>query len=614
LNARSRFAVAARGLAFACCAIALALAARPAFAAPAPATAKPPAKSAPAKSTPAKSSPAKATPAKAAPAKPAPEKPAAPAADTLAGRYASEEAMRLYLDARLLEQSGKLSEALDQYYRALSLDPRSADLLVRISQILAQTGEPSRSLEFAERALARDPNDWRALWLQGAARFSTGHTSEALAPLERACEIDSTQVEVLRTTARVAESLGRTAVAEQAWRRLVWADDDDGEAWFQVAAAQARRGDFKGAEFSLGRAVDLNPTRPGLMFLQGWVKENLGDEAGAIELYQRHLDAHADDLGTRRRLVGLYARLGRFSEAYEQAKRVGAAVPDDPEAMQIEADLAMKLKKNAEADRVITELRALNPGEPDNTARAVVVLARNGRGRDAGRIADEWMRAHPANDAGPMLATRAWSAAGFPDSALARARRAVALSPDSTEPRRMLARALQGAGRYGEAEHEWLALRAATPEEPGVSLELGGCRERAGNIDGAVSAGRDALKIAPDWPPALNFVGYVLADHDRELPEARKLIERALEKDPENGAYIDSYGWVLYRQGDLAGARERLERAVKLTDGDPVVREHLGDVYRDLKLPDLAREQYKLSVASDGENAKRVGDKLKALR
>jgi tetratricopeptide (TPR) repeat protein len=213
-----------------------------------------------------------------------------------------------------------------------------------------------------------------------------------------------------------------------------------------------------------------------------------------------------------------------------------------------------------------------------------------------------------------MLATRAWSAAGFPDSALARARRAVALSPDSTEPRRMLARALQGAGRYGEAEHEWLALRAATPEEPGVSLELGGCRERAGNIDGAVSAGRDALKIAPDWPPALNFVGYVLADHDRELPEARKLIERALEKDPENGAYIDSYGWVLYRQGDLAGARERLERAVKLTDGDPVVREHLGDVYRDLKLPDLAREQYKLSVASDGENAKRVGDKLKALR
>jgi tetratricopeptide (TPR) repeat protein len=427
--------------------VVLALAALPATAAPAPK---------PAKRT--------AAPPKSAPAPPT--KTTAAAADTLVGRYASEEAMRFYLDARLLEQSGQLTEALGQYYRALSLDPRSVDLLVHISQVCAQIGDAGRSLEFAERALARNPDDWRALWLQGAARFSTGHTSEALAPLERACQIDSTQVEVLRTTARVAETLGRTAEAEQAWRRLVWADDDDGEAWFQVAAAQARRGDFKGAEASLERAVDLNPTRPGIMFLQGWVKENLGDEAGAIELYKHHLEVHTDDVGTRRRLVSLYARTQRYAEAYDQARRVTAAVPDDPEALQVEADLALKLKKNADADRVIAHLRSMNPGEPENTARSVVVLARNGRGRDAGRIADEWMVQHPADDAGPLLATRAWSAAGFPDSALARARRGVALAPDSTEPRRMLARALQGVGRYAEAEREWLALRERTPEEP----------------------------------------------------------------------------------------------------------------------------------------------------
>ena len=179
---------------------------------------------------------------------------------------------------------------------------------------------------------------------------------------------------------------------------------------------------------------------------------------------------------------------------------------------------------------------------------------------------------------------------------------------------RMLARTLQGVGRYGEAEREWLTLREKLPGEPGVSLDLGGCRERAGNVDGAVTAGREALRIAPDWAPALNFVGYILADHRRELPEARRLIERAVQKDPDNGAYVDSFGWVLYRLGDLAGAREQLERAVRLTEGDPVVREHLGDVYVDLRLPDLAREQYRLGAAAEGENAKRVGDKLRALR
>ena len=536
------------------------------------------------------------------------------ARDTIAGRYASEEALRRYLSGRLLEQSGKLAEALAEYYRALSLDPQSADLLVRISQLCAQLGDPGRSLEFAERALARDPNDWRALWLQGASRFSSGKTAEALAPLERACAIDSTRVEVLRTTARVAETLGRTAEAERAWRRIVWVDDEDGEAWFQVAAGEARRGDFKSAAVSLDRAVDLNPMRPGVVFLQGWVKENLGDSAGAIELYRKHLEVHTNDVATRRRLVGLYAREQRYAEAYDEERRADERAPDDPEGLQIRADLALKLKKSAEADRLLDRLRSLAPGETENAARAVVVLTRNGRGRQAGEFVDEWVAEHPSNPAGPILAVRAWQAGGFPDTALARARRAVALAPDSVEPRRMLARTLQGVGRYGEAEREWLTLREKLPGEPGVSLDLGGCRERAGNVDGAVTAGREALRIAPDWAPALNFVGYILADHRRELPEARRLIERAVQKDPDNGAYVDSFGWVLYRLGDLAGAREQLERAVRLTEGDPVVREHLGDVYVDLRLPDLAREQYRLGAAAEGENAKRVGDKLRALR
>jgi tetratricopeptide (TPR) repeat protein len=537
----------------------------------------------------------------------------APVADSSAALYSSEAGVRHYLNARLLEQSGRLDEALAEYYRALSLDPRSTDLLVRISQVCAQQGDHSRALEFAERALARDPNDWRALWMQGAARFSTGRVAEALAPLERACEIDSSQVEVLRTTARVAETLGRADAAERAWRRLVWVDEEDGEAWFQIAAAEARRGDFKAAEGSLERADALNPTRPGLLFLRGWVKERTGDVSGAIELYRGHLQVHVDDVGTRRRLVTLYVRADRMEEAFEESKRVLQADPEDGDALQIHADLAFKAKHLAEAEKTLAKLQAKSPGDPENLARAVVVLARNGRGRDAARLADRWVADHPGHVAGPLLAVRAWSAAGVPDSAIARARAAVAIAPDSTEPRRLLARTLQEANRYEPAEREWVELRRRFPNEPGFALDLGGCRERAGNLDGAIAAGRDALKLAPDWAPALNFVGYVLADHGRELPEARRLIERALEKDPGNGAYIDSHGWVLYRLGRLEDARKQLEVAVRLTDGDPVVREHLGDVYRDLRMTSQAREQYRLGQEANGENQKRVAEKLKAL-
>ena len=91
-------------------------------------------------------------------------------------------------------------------------------------------------------------------------------------------------------------------------------------------------------------------------------------------------------------------------------------------------------------------------------------------------------------------------------------------------------------------------------------------------------AGRDALALVPDAAPILNFLGYLLADHVLDLAEAERLVHRALVQDPDNRAYVDSWGWVLYRPGRLDEARVALERAVELTGGDPVVHEHLGDV------------------------------------
>jgi Flp pilus assembly protein TadD len=70
---------------------------------------------------------------------------------------------------------------------------------------------------------------------------------------------------------------------------------------------------------------------------------------------------------------------------------------------------------------------------------------------------------------------------------------------------------------------------------------------------------------------------------------------------------------VLYRLGRLAEARRALERAAALTRGDPAVLEHLGDVYRDLRLIDLARAQYRRSLSGDATN-QRVRNKLEAIR
>jgi tetratricopeptide (TPR) repeat protein len=103
--------------------------------------------------------------------------------------------------------------------------------------------------------------------------------------------------------------------------------------------------------------------------------------------------------------------------------------------------------------------------------------------------------------------------------------------------------------------------------------------ERSGNGEASERDFRAALKINPDQPQVLNYLGYSLVEQGRNLDEALNMIERAVAASPESGYIVDSLGWVLYRLGRYEEAVDQMERAVELVAVDPVVNDHLGDVY-----------------------------------
>lgn len=528
-------------------------------------------------------------------------------------RDLNHEALAQYAAGLLLEADGRDAEALGAFARALSIDPAASSAARHISELSARLGEMQRSLEFADRTLTLDPADARAHWLRGTALFSLGRQEGALASLQAAVAADSGEVEYFRTLARVAEQLDRIDLLAATWRRVVDLDESDGEAWFQLAAAEARRGRFGRADTALTEAADLNPARPGLLFLKGWIEESTGHPKEAIALYRRHLGVHAADQATRRRLVNLLIAAKQYAEAYPEARTVTQARPEDPEALEIEADLALWTKRQTEATRLLNRLRATAPDDPSATGRAIGVLGRHGRHAEGAAMARAWAAAHPADARGPLLAMRAHLLAGAHPAAIASAREAVLMAPDSLGPRLALGRLLQSLKRFSSAESVWTETVARFPGHTAIELDAAYCREQLGDIEGSEEMARGVLARRPDDPTVLNFLGYLLADHDRKLDEAESLIRRALEHDPDNGAILDSMGWVYFRLGRLTEARGPLERAVSLTGGDPVVREHLGDVYKGLKLMDLARDQYRHALAADSANA-RVRAKLVETR
>ena len=90
---------------------------------------------------------------------------------------------------------------------------------------------------------------------------------------------------------------------------------------------------------------------------------------------------------------------------------------------------------------------------------------------------------------------------------------------------------------------------------------------------------RDALKLKPDEPELLNFLGFSWIDRGEQLPLALSMVQKAVALDPGSGAMIDSLGWGYYRLGVFDKAVEKLERAVELEPADPDVNDHLGDAY-----------------------------------
>jgi tetratricopeptide (TPR) repeat protein len=119
-------------------------------------------------------------------------------------------------------------------------------------------------------------------------------------------------------------------------------------------------------------------------------------------------------------------------------------------------------------------------------------------------------------------------------------------------------------------------------------FHLGVSYERLGMIEQAIHYLDRSVQLDDSSATSLNYLGYLLADGGIRLQEARIMIEKALALDPENGAYLDSMGWVLYRLREFNKAREYLESAVEFADSadeeNYVIFEHLGDVYYQIGL------------------------------
>jgi len=182
------------------------------------------------------------------------------------------------------------------------------------------------------------------------------------------------------------------------------------------------------------------------------------------------------------------------------------------------------------------------------------------------------------------------------------------------------------AKQYAEAEqaaNKALGYSSKPEEQEYSSFLLGSIYERQKKYDLAEEQFKKVLAADPMNASAANYLGYMLADRGVRLEESVKYIQKALQLEPNNGAYLDSLGWAYYKMNRCDLAAPHLEKAARLMSDDPTIREHLGYLYlrmgKDTQAEqewERALEEWPQSVSSDfdAEQAAKLQKELEELK
>jgi tetratricopeptide (TPR) repeat protein len=128
----------------------------------------------------------------------------------------------------------------------------------------------------------------------------------------------------------------------------------------------------------------------------------------------------------------------------------------------------------------------------------------------------------------------------------------------------------------------------------------GALEERQKHFDAAEEQFRKVLALDPNNSMTLNYLGYMLADRGVKLSDALAMLQKAVQLDPQNYAYLDSLGWAYFKLGQYPLAEENLRKASERVSTDPTVHDHLGELYEKTGRLRLAVAQWDQSLTQYG--------------
>jgi tetratricopeptide (TPR) repeat protein len=472
--------------------------------------------------------------------------------------------------AQLHLSNGRLADAERVLALMVERAPDNRALNYNYADVLTKLGRGNEATAFLERAVAADPTFGPAILRLLDIYQEEGQYLKAAALLEPLVVEDPLNLEMQRQQAFFYLRGGDAMKAHERYNALVIADPKDTRSQFGLAEAMNDLERYAEAEKIYTRLLAATPDEPELLGSYGLalVGQKKWDEAAKTFNKLLGIGSAPDHLSAlaRTQLAHIDLRKENYAAAVETAKSA-FTFRDRPnsQAINIALEALRKQNKHAEALALLDPLVKQFPNDPFVNARYVEALVRNEQKDKAKEHAAAQAKLGGRN---AMTVAEAYMQAGDNVAAIELMKSAV----------------------------------TARPEEIDVHFQLGSIYERTGDRKSAEKTFLAVLEKNPEHAPTLNYLGYMWAEGGENLEKAHEMLTRAVGQEPNNGAYIDSLGWVYFRLGQLDLAEKYLSDAVRLAPRDATVHEHLGDVLAARGDRERALQSYRTALDLDPES------------
>jgi tetratricopeptide (TPR) repeat protein len=512
-----------------------------------------------------------------------------------------------YLAARFADRAQDFRAAALWYAQALEAQPEDQDLL--------------QGLLIAEMSLGDFETAARSAETLRAAGSKTASVGLALVSVKAGAEDYAGIVLLLaegQTLGGAVDDLvagwaeygqGQMAKALARFDAVIAVPGFEGLGLYQKALALASAGNLEGADALLSgpAAASIAGFRRGIVaHLQ--ILSQLERNADALALFDRSFKGALDPdlIDLRRRLdagepidfdVITSARQGIADALFTYGSAIGDQAEADVSLAYARAALYLSPDQTEIKLTVAEQLRGL--GQFALSAEAYALVARD----------------DPAYHAAEIGRADALNASGDTETAISVLQALAQSHGDIVQVQLALGDMLRRSERYAEALAAYDAGIALLPEPAPWAWPLyfnrGVCLERLDRFEEGIPSFRTALALSPNQASVLNYLGYTWIDRGENMEEGLALIEAAVNAAPNQGYIIDSLAWAYFRLGRYEEALAPMERASLLEPVDPILTDHLGDVYWVNGRQPEARFQWRRALSFDPDETEAVRIRLK---